>query len=132
MESLHWPYSTSRARRWPCSALATYALATSNLFDSRRHPFSDNSHWPLLALFIAACTCGAAMLVVSGIGYLKRRRLLGRAVGNAFVVVAIATAIGFALFMDARYYSVAAGLVALYPLATAVLINGPFKVELAR
>lgn len=72
----------------------------------------------------------AILLLVSGIGYLKLKKFLGRTVGNAYAVVSIALAIPMVMLAPPALgggYSLAGLLNFLYPVLTLILLNTTFK-----
>jgi hypothetical protein len=67
------------------------------------------------------------LMVLSGIGYLKQRRFLGRTLGNLFVLVGLGLAVR-TMATDRFMFMSLIDLV--YPLLTAILINGAFREDL--
>ena len=81
----------------------------------------------LLNLVLALAT--VTLLIVSGVGYLGMKRMLGRTMGNLYAVVSLASsAIG--IMVAGFGFGTIIGLV--YPLLTLALINGTFKEDLVR
>lgn len=86
----------------------------------------------LLVVTLAAAVVGAVLLVVSGIGYLKLKRFLGRTLGNTYAVFSIVTTIPL-IWMPAE---IGGGanlnmlLNLLYPVLTLFLLNVTFKEDL--
>lgn len=111
------------------AAVAIYEFETTDLRRGTPTPLVDASAASLLLLATALVIAG--LLITSGIGYLKQHRLLGRAVGNAFAVVSIATALVVVSITHGLVGSIAL-LCMLYPIATAALINGPLRTALVR
>jgi len=67
-----------------------------------------------------------ALMIASGVGYLKQKKFLGRTLGNTYGVLAIAdTIIGLALLHGAFSFWTIIGLV--YPVLTLALLNTTFK-----
>lgn len=69
----------------------------------------------------------ALLLIVSGVGYIKQKRFLGRTLGSLYAVVSLtSTVIGIA--------TVGIGIggiaFAIYPLLTLILLNSSFKNDL--
>ena len=79
--------------------------------------------WIDYVLLLAALT----LMVVSGIGYLKQKRVLGRGMGNLFVLVGLGAAVR-AIADDRFVFMSLFDLV--YPLITVLLINGSFREDL--
>ncbi len=67
-----------------------------------------------------------ALLIASGVGYLKQKKFLGRTLGNTYAVLAIAdTVIGLAMADVSFGIGQIIGLV--YPVVTLALLNTTFK-----
>jgi uncharacterized membrane protein len=77
----------------------------------------------------------AVLLVLSGIGYLQQKRVLGRMVGNAYAVASIVASICSVLLTT---QGIGVGAVFLlcfkiiYPVVTLALLNSVFKGNLVR
>lgn len=85
---------------------------------------------PLFVTILALYGVLGVLLILSGIGYLKLKRFLGRAVGNAYAIVSIATSVIWiwgtqSVKEGGLDLAVLAGLV--YPLITLFLINTTFR-----
>lgn len=86
-------------------------------------------------LTIASSAIGGVLLIVSGIGYLGQKRMLGRTVGNAYAVFAVLTTIPITLWLPAQVgggLNISTILNFIYPVLTAVLVNVTFKDDLTR
>ncbi len=67
-----------------------------------------------------------ALLIASGVGYLKQKKFLGRTLGNTYAVLAIAdTVIGVA--MADTGFGIGAIIGLIYPVVTLALLNTTFK-----
>ena len=118
-------------------ALFIYALATMGLFGQEGPAFSDAPIATKVAF--ASCIAIAILLVVSGIGYLVRHPFFGRILGNAFVVLALATAamtlIGFGVSVVGEaslLVTLVVAVCSIYPALTAVLINTTYRPQFTR
>ena len=83
-----------------------------------------------LYLILAISLVEAILLVVSGVGYLKQKRFLGRKLGNTYGILAIAGGLLGAFTISAEAggglsMGTIAGLI--YPALTLILLNGTFK-----
>lgn len=67
----------------------------------------------------------AALLIMSGVGYLKLRKKLGRGVGNVYAVVSILDTV--VQVSIGGQFSMFAILLAIYPLLTLIALNLIFK-----
>jgi hypothetical protein len=86
------------------------------------------------AQLVAYAVCGA-LLLASGIGYLKQKRFLGRKVGNGYAIVSIAMSALITYFMSQKLETgVTLGLAlwVIYPVLTLILLNTTFKEDFVR
>jgi len=75
---------------------------------------------------IALGLVSVLLLIVSGIGYIGQKRMLGRTLGTVYGVISLAnTVIGIALLHSGFGFSTIIGLV--YPLLTLYLVNVVYK-----
>jgi len=81
-----------------------------------------------LVLVTGLVSC--ALLALAGIGYLERRRLLGRLTGNGYAILALVNSV---LVMAAlpEGFGLATVIGLVYPPVTLVLLNLRFKAEFA-
>lgn len=84
----------------------------------------------VLAAWVAATAALTILLLLSGIGYLKQKKFLGRKLGNAYAVLSIlTTALELAILPDVitggKTIMVVVAL--LYPVLTLFLLNTTFK-----
>jgi hypothetical protein len=83
-----------------------------------------------LALLIALMAIPTVLLLVSGIGFLKQKRVMGRYVGNGYAIFSLAsTAISLALMEQKFEIGTIIGLI--YPVLVLILINTTFRDDLA-
>lgn len=86
-------------------------------------------------LSVGSSAIGGLLLIVSGIGYLQQKRVLGRALGNVYALFAIVTAIPMALWLPVQIgggFNISTILNFLYPVLTLLLVNVTFKDDLTR
>jgi hypothetical protein len=72
----------------------------------------------------------AALMIASGVGYLKLKKFLGRTLGNAYGVVGIITTLGQAVFLPLEVgggFNIMVIVGLIYPVLTLVLLNTTFK-----
>jgi len=88
----------------------------------------------IIALSVLGGIAGL-LLLISGIGFLKRKRILGRWLGNAYAVVAIGYASASLVLLPSE---LTGGLTLdlirslFYPLFLVLLLNGVFRKDLVR
>jgi hypothetical protein len=82
-----------------------------------------------LLLLIVASLVDGALLITSGVGYMKQKRVLGRWMGNAYVLCSLAASTALISTIGMR---IDALIGVVYPLLTVILINGMFKDDLVR
>jgi len=89
----------------------------------------------LLAFTAASGLVLTVLLVLSGIGYLQQKRVMGRTLGNAYGVLSILARIGSMIIL-VRGFGVVAAITTcfgfVYPIVTLSLINTVFKPNLVR
>jgi predicted small integral membrane protein len=93
----------------------------------------QNMGMPTLVLIIVLSLLSGVLLLLSGIGYLKQKRVLGRVLGNAYALFAIVGSIVSGLLFKPElgggfHFGTIIGLI--YPILTLVLINTTFKDDL--
>jgi len=89
-----------------------------------------------LIIMAAAYVALGGLLIASGVGYLKQRRVLGRGMGNLYAVVSIATT-AYELTITPKDipgggFTILALIAFLYPLVTLILLNTTFKEDFVR
>ena len=85
---------------------------------------------PMLIGLLALSALASILLLVSGIGYLKQKRFLGRTLGNAYAILAIISGVASALIMTREAgggFSIGSIIGFIYPVLTLVLLNTTFK-----
>ena len=83
-----------------------------------------------LMLTIASSVIVGALLIASGIGYLKQKKFLGRTLGNVYALFSIISAVPIALWMPVALgggFNLTSILSFLYPALTLLLLNTTFK-----
>jgi hypothetical protein len=80
----------------------------------------------MIYVSLALSLVSVLLLIVSGVGYLGLKKMLGRTMGNAYAVVSIASSvIGIVMLNTGFGLSTIIGLV--YPVLTLILLNTTFK-----
>jgi hypothetical protein len=88
---------------------------------------------PVFIFIFALSIIISVLLLVSGIGYLKLKKVMGRMVGNAYALIAIVYSIIYGMLLARELgggfnIMTIAGLV--YPIITLILLNTTFKEDL--
>jgi hypothetical protein len=84
----------------------------------------------VLAVWVAAMAALTILLLVSGIGYLKQKRFLGRKLGNAYAILSIVTTVlELAILPDVITggKTIMVVVAFLYPVLTLILLNTTFR-----
>jgi len=80
-------------------------------------------------IFVLSIVSGL-LLLLSGIGYLKQKRILGWGIGNAYGIIGIISAVALGFLFPAELgggFSISRIIDLLYPLITLILLNTTFK-----
>jgi len=88
---------------------------------------------PVLVLSFALSALGCLFLFLSGIGYLKQKKFLGRGMGNAYGIFALISSVITGLLFSPDLgggFSIGTIIGLIYPLLTLILINTTFKDDL--
>ena len=81
--------------------------------------------WLWIAVLMYAVSC--VLLLISGIGYLKQRRVMGRRVGTVYAVISLLGSVIYIVAVGMKF-EMLIGFV--YPVLTLILINTTFKDDL--
>ena len=73
-----------------------------------------------------------AIAIIAAVGYLKMKRIQGRALGNLFALLAIVAAYLEVTAMSEMSFGILSFLSFIYPVLTLFLINTTFKDDLVR
>jgi predicted small integral membrane protein len=93
----------------------------------------QNMGMPTLVLLVILNLVTAALLLLSGIGYLQQKKALGRMIGNVYAVVSIVAVIVSALLFRPELgggFHIGSIIGLVYPVITLVLVNTTFKEDL--
>ncbi len=93
----------------------------------------QNMGTPTLVLIVVLTLLSGVLLLLSGIGYLKQKKVLGRVLGNVYAIFSITGSIVSGLLFATELgggfnFGTIIGLI--YPILTLVLINTTFKDDL--
>ena len=93
----------------------------------------QNMGMPTLVLILVLTLLSGVLLLSSGIGYLKQKKVLGRVVGNVYAISSVVGSLVSGLLFKPElgggfHFGTIIGLI--YPVLTLVLINTTFKEDL--
>ena len=85
-----------------------------------------------LAFLLSVQLLAVVLLITSGVGYLKQKRVLGRYLGNTYALVSISVNLISALMMPGESGGFNLGTVIglIYPVLTLFMLNTTFKEDL--
>ena len=89
--------------------------------------------WPILIGLLVVSAVSSILLLLSGIGYIKQKKFLGRALGNTYAILAIISGVVSALIMKPEIgggFTISSIIGLIYPLLTIILLNSTFKEDL--
>jgi hypothetical protein len=75
----------------------------------------------------------SVLLLLSGIGYLKQKKILGRMMGNTYAVVAIVSGVISGMMFAPEFgggFNIGSMIGLIYPIITLILLNTTFKDDL--
>jgi len=75
----------------------------------------------------------SVLLLVSGIGYLKQKKIMGRMVGNTYAVVSIISSVVTGMMFAAELgggFNIGTIIGLIYPIVTLILLNTTFRDDL--
>lgn len=93
----------------------------------------QNMGTPLLVFLVALTLATAVLLLLSGIGYLRQKKFLGRILGNVYAAVAIIGSLASGMMFAAELgggFNLGTILGLIYPVLTLILVNTTFKDDL--
>ena len=93
----------------------------------------QNMGLPVFIVIFALSLVSSTLLLLSGIGYLKQKKFLGRTIGNIYAVITIISSIvSGILFAPALGggFNIGTMIGLFYPVLTLILINTTFKDDL--
>lgn len=110
-------------------------IATDNMQEAQKAQIEafQNMGLPTFILIFILSILSAVLLLLSGIGYLKLKKVMGRFIGNLYAVVTILSSIVsgilFPLDLGGGFnFGTIIGLI--YPILTLILLNTTFKDDL--
>ncbi|MFC1637228.1 hypothetical protein ACFL5Z_20610 [Planctomycetota bacterium] len=93
----------------------------------------QNMGLPVFIFIFALSIVSGVLLLLSGIGYLKQKKVMGWVLGNAYGVLSIVSSIVSAFMFPAEIgggFNIGIIIGLIYPIITLVLLNTTFKEDL--
>ena len=93
----------------------------------------QNMGLPVFIFIFALSIVSCVLLLLSGIGYLKQKKLLGWGLGNAYGVISIVSSVVYAFMFPTEIgggFNIGIIINLIYPIVTLVLLNTTFKEDL--
>ncbi len=93
----------------------------------------QNAGLPVFIFIFALSIITSVLLLLSGIGDPKQKKLLGRMIGNTYAVVSIVSGIVSAMMWPAEMggsFNIGTIIGLIYPVVTLILVNTTFKDDL--
>jgi hypothetical protein len=116
--------------------IALFALIgmvpTDNMEEAQRTQFEafQDMGLPIFIFLFTLTLVSSVLQLLSGIGYIKQKKFLGRFLGNAYAVLAIASSVVSAVMFPSELgggFSIPTIIGLIYPVLTLFLLNITFK-----
>ena len=94
--------------------------------------FQDMGVYVFVIIFVLSLI-SSVLLLLSGIGYLKQKKFLGRTIGNLYAVIAIVTSIISGMMFPSELtggFNIGSIIGLIYPVLTLILLNTTFRDDL--
>jgi len=88
---------------------------------------------PVFIFIFALTIISSVLLLLSGIGYLKQKKFLGRMMGNTYAVIAIVSSVISGIMFAPELgggFNIGSMIGLIYPIITLILLNTTFKDDL--
>ena len=89
---------------------------------------------PVFIFIFALSLISSVLLLLSGIGYLKQKKFLGRTIGNTYAVVTIISSVISGIMFAPELgggFNIGTIIGLIYPVLTLILLNTTFREDLA-
>ncbi len=93
----------------------------------------QNLGLPMLIFIFALSLVSNVLLLLSGIGYLKQKKFLGRTMGNIYAVMAIVSSVVSGMMFASELgggFNIGSIIGLIYPVLTLILLNTTFRDDL--
>ena len=110
-------------------------ISTDNMEEVQKAQIEalQNLGLPMLIFIFALSLISSVLLLLSGIGYLKQKKVLGRMMGNAYALITIVSSIVSGMMFATEFgggFNIGTIIGLIYPVLTLILINTTFKDDL--
>jgi tryptophan-rich sensory protein len=112
-------------------------IPTDDMNEAQKAQFEafQNMGLPVFIFIFALSIISSVLLLLSGIGYLKLKKFLGRMIGNTYAVIAIVSSIISGIMFAPKLgggFNIGTIIGLIYPIVTLVLLNTTFKNDLTK
>lgn len=110
-------------------------MPSNNMNEAQRAQMEafQNMGAPIFILIFVLSLITSVLLLISGIGYLKQKKVLGWGVGNVYAIVSIVSNIISGLMFSSEIgggFNIGTIIGLIYPVLTLILLNTTFKEDL--
>ena len=121
------------------SFAATFAfighIPTDNMNETQRTQIEafQNMGTPAFIMIFVFSIISSVLLLLSGIGYIKQKKIMGRWLGNIYGIIAIINSVISGLMFSSGLgvgFTISSMIGLIYPLLTLILLNTTFKDDL--
>jgi len=111
-------------------------ISTDNMNEAQRTNFEafQNMGLPMLIFIFALTIITSVLLLLSGIGYLKQKKVMGWVLGNAYAVISIISSVVSVIILTSEMagggFTIGTIVNLIYPILTLILLNTTFKEDL--
>jgi tryptophan-rich sensory protein len=112
-------------------------IPTDDMNEAQKAQFEafQNMGLPVFIFIFALSIISSVLLLLSGIGYLKLKKFLGRMIGNTYAVIAIVSSIISGIMFAPELgggFNIGTIIGLIYPIVTLILLNTTFKGDLTK
>ncbi len=93
----------------------------------------QNMGVPVFVIIFALSLISSVLLLLSGIGYLKQKKFLGRIIGSTYAVITIVSSVISGIMLAPEFdggFNIGTIIGLIYPILTLILLNTTFKEDL--
>ena len=110
-------------------------IPTDDMQEAQRTQFEafQNMGLSVFVIIFALSLTSSVLLLLSGIGYLKQKKFLGRTIGNAYAVITIVSSVISGIMFAPKMgggFNIGTIIGLIYPVLTLILLNTTFRDDL--